>query len=691
MTDYQTMMTRTTTTSNDPHLSSSIAGCFFLTQSRLSTHLSLLTRHPHDYGQALDAILGHSTSDSGGDMVSTLSSATKARVVAALQMTGHHQLVDRFLPHCTVVELAKAAQILDRPRLIHQLERRIAAIEQAHPHLQEQHEEEERQQDHSKAKRRATARHSKRRGHHGRGRKGAMELDDNDKMDCSPTVKRRKRRIHVYRKELKHQKSLLNELCSCPNDAPEQLDPKAVQAVHELVASASLSGAFARKVRRVVQQVPSDVLEFVLLSGAVDYWKRLADVIHFRPTDFAVPFFLSAIHGSPLPEGSFFHGMQQLAHVPDDTLVEHFTNLAASYPQQLFRAFNFLRTEPRLLRNPEIARLLAHKIPVTTALWYLEELAQSSSKLVPSILGQRLQEETDWMDDQSSKVTNSFGKLLERIWTFRTLGFSSVAQQLLPAAEKRLQALRDTWASEWEEEEEGLTVILGDKSHSMDSAIRAATILAAMISTCFRGELSFFDHMYRTSPHARPTTVQQVLDICRQIRASGGTSLAAALWPYCKAKRQMDRIILVTDEEENTDYNGYSFAKLLGEYKNEVFADVELVIVCIDKGDAMFRQSLERYKIDCRRIEIDGSRPDLSKFDSLLRQIALLSCKKTTRAKLDAPPTDSDSVPPSIVHVPGQSSVDSVSMVDHPNHSVETASMADSFVVLDNDETMNCW
>ena len=687
MTDYQAMMTRTTTTSNDPHLSSSIAGCFFLTQPRLSTHLSLLTRHPHDYGQALNAILGNGSS-SGGDMVSTLSPATKARVVAALQMTGHHALVDRFLPQCTVVELAKAAQILDRPRLIHQLERRIAAIEQAHPHLQEQ----ERQQDNSKAKRRASARHSKRRGHHGRGAKGAMELDQNDKMDSSPASKRRKRRIHVYRKELKHQKSLLNELCSCPNNAPDQLDPKALQAVHELVSSASLSGAFARKVRRDIQQVPSDVLEFVLLSGAVDYWKRLADVVHFRPSDFAVPCFLSVIHGSPLPEGSFVHDMQQLAHVPDDTLVEHFTTLAAVYPQQLFRAFSFLRTQPRLLRNPEIARLLAHKIPVTTALWYLEELAQSSSKLVPSILGQRLQEETDWMDDQSSKVTNSFGKLLERIWTFRTLGFSSVAQQLVPAAEKRLQALRDTWASEREEEEEGLTVILGDKSHSMDSAIRAATILAAMISTCFRGELSFFDHTYRKSPHARPTTVQQVLDICRQIRASGGTSLAAALWPYCKAKRQMDRIILVTDEEENTDYNGYSFAKLLGEYKKEVFADVELVIVCIDKGDAMFRQSLERYKIDYRRIEIDGSRPDLSKFDSLLRQIALLSCKTTTRAKMVTPTTDSDdSVPPSIVHVPGQSSVDSVSMVDHPNHSVETASMADSFVVLDNDETMNCW
>jgi len=162
----------------------------------------------------------------------------------------------------------------------------------------------------------------------------------------------------------------------------------------------------------------------------------------------------------------------------------------------------------------------------------------------------------------------------------------------------------------------------------MTSAIQAATILAAMITTCFQGELCFFDHQHQTSPRPRPSTVSDVLQICQQIRASGGTSLAAALYPYYQSKTKIDRLVLVSDEEENSPSHGFMFAKLLRMYKDEVYDGVELIVICVNKGDEEFRRSLKRHGIECRqRLEIDGQRPDLSKFDSMLSQIALLSSR----------------------------------------------------------------
>ena len=577
-------------------MTKSLHGYFFMAKPCLHVHLHLFVTRQREYLETLKTIC-----DTG--VGANLSQPTKAHVLAVLHMTGQYKIVDEFLKHCDVVEITKAAQILDRPRRIKQLECRIANIEQAHPHLKEETQQLEKS---SPPKMIQSTK-----GYKTRGRAKRSMMETKEPLE----TKKRKRQIDFYRSELKKQLILIKGTHSSRLPCAEA---HSNTAVCEIVASASLSGAFARKVRRFAHVIKADFLEFILMSGSMEYWKTLADLVHFRPTDFALPYFLSAVHGGELPEGSFVEGMMMLCDAPDEELFDQFQALEKSHPQQLFQAFNYLRTQPRYLRSSKIAEIMATNIPVTTAISYLEELAQSSSK-VPGIVSRRLRQES-WMAE-SSKVTESFGKLLERILTFRSFRWE-VADDLMSAAERRLNALKETWA---DEDDHGLTVIFGDKSYSMESAIRAATIMAAMISTCFRGELSFFDHLFRRSPHTKPCTVKHVLDICQQIRASGATSLAAALWPFYDLKKKIDRIILVTDEQENTPCNGYMFAPLLRLYKDTVNKDVELVVICIDKGDNAFRISLDRNSIDCRRIEIDGIRPDLSKFDSMLSQIALLS------------------------------------------------------------------
>jgi hypothetical protein len=144
-----------------------------------------------------------------------------------------------------------------------------------------------------------------------------------------------------------------------------------------------------------------------------------------------------------------------------------------------------------------------------------------------------------------------------------------------------------------------------------------------MIAACFDGELSFFQGTSFPSPHPRPGTVDQVLDVCRKVKANNCTSLASALWPYYEKKTPLDRIVMVTDEGENTECHGYNFARLLQTYRREVKTDVELIIVGVGSGYGPFRSSLASCEIPFKRVEIDGSRPDLSKFDALLGQMAL--------------------------------------------------------------------
>jgi len=568
-----------------------INGVFFLAKPCLQSHLHLLSTSQADYLAALQNICKTG-------VVATLSQPTKARILAALQTCSCTTLVSGFMRHCDVVEVAKACQILDRPRKIKQLQKKIAVIENAHPHLVEEEEKNEE----SNTDKLPSGRRSK------RHKKGSA-------IECEVHRKRRARRIDALRAELKREEILLKGT----HDVG-LAEAHSNTATQEMIDSASLSGSFAKKVRCWAESLKEDFLEFIVMTGAFEYWRQLADLVHFHPNDFSLKGFLAVVHGGPLPEGSFVKRMADLTKASEASLSTKFGELAKSHPQ-VYQAFNFLRTQGKLLRNKEIVSLLASNIPLNTAVWYMEELA-ASNKDVPSIVASRLEDKA-WMD-KGTKVSESFGKLLERILTFRKMKWDGVANQLMPAAGQRLAGLRESWAGH----DEGFTVVLGDKSSSMTTAIQASTILAAMISACFPGELCFFDHQYRPSPHAKPSTVEHVLKICQQIRASGGTSLAAALYPYYEKKVKIDRIILVSDEEENTPWNGHMFAKLLRMYKDEVHDGVELIIICVDQGDSEFRRSLERNSIDCQRMEIDGIRPDLSKFDAMISQIALLSKTK---------------------------------------------------------------
>jgi hypothetical protein len=550
----------------------------------------------------------------------TIPSSVRATILVALHTTssmhkhGNGKVLDKVLLHCDVTDVVPALTRLDLNRAARQLQKKIALIEKWHPHLrdimQEQHD------------------------------------DISDAETDKKHRRRRRRKVDIYRNKLaKLQKEIQD---TCQTSSSHQHCIKSCHddtAVQEIIASApGASGALARKIRHWAKSLRSDALEFIMLSMPHRRpWKMMADIVHFSPSDFSVQYFLSDVFDGQIPTDSFVAQMRQLvaennnfqtrakARAREPVVQNQFLNLASHHPQ-VYLAYPYIRTLD-FLKTEGIYEHLAAQVPVEVVLWNMEEFYQISPAC-GAILRKRLSEIQDrshTMDSNYSKVL-SFGKLMERILTFRRLKMEGLAEDLALIAEDRLRQLKSYWCEKTADKK---VAVIGDASASMQVAIQSASIFASMVSVCLHAELSFYSHIPISSPYPKPSNVKETLHICETIHANNCTAPAAALWQYVQDKTFLDLIVHVTDEEENTRYHGYTHAELLDQYKKTVNSEVKLVIVTVGRGDRSFRQDLEKHRIDYETITIDGNRPDLTKFESMLGRFALvLGLKDATQELL---------------------------------------------------------
>eukprot|EP00934_Nitzschia_sp_Nitz4_P001915 Nitzschia sp. Nitz4//scaffold259_size27336//15697//17577//NITZ4_008192-RA/size27336-processed-gene-0.5-mRNA-1//-1//CDS//3329544507//1915//frame0 len=537
----------------------------------------------------------------------TMSSPMRARVLAALHITGQHQHVNRVLALCEITDIDRALLLLDRPRWKHQLELKIARIEASVVPVDA----------------------------------NTQTVNENDVTEDSPKARKRKQpKLNRYRNEYKKlQDTMLTgeetnhrgESCwGCHSDT----------AVMELIRSSSVSGSLARKVRHHVHRLQPDFLEFVLLHELpTRSWKRVADLVHFKPSNFTVPYFLESTFGKEVPSDTFIYKVRQLVQTTgrDENLAERFHAVATEFPQLYLMYSVFRSRKPVLLSSRGIVGDLAQHMPLETLLWYFEEL-QAKNRECVDILEHRLlraQEELclihaggQYNRDDPSGMTKvyTYGKLLERLLTFKRMSMRSLVKALQPIAAAHLEALQAEWSmASCSGGGQGKVAVFGDASSSMQMAVEAGTIFASMLSACLNGKLSFFATGLVVSPYETPRTVEETLEVCSTIRASGCTNLAAALWPYLASGEWLDTIVLVTDEGENGQTEGHHFASMLQKYKQDVNANVKLTIVCVGSGVPWFRKGLTDFGIEFSVVTIDEERPDLTKFDGLLHDIANLS------------------------------------------------------------------
>jgi len=272
--------------------------------------------------------------------------------------------------------------------------------------------------------------------------------------------------------------------------------------------------------------------------------------------------------------------------------------------------------------SDEAKGLLAESMPLDEAIWWYHELVCPKAE---AAIQRRLEADSKSVMKalKAGRQNTAYGKLMERMLFFRE-SKTAFAPQLLPHAESMLK--------EHKLNASGLRlVVAGDASGSMEVAIKSSTILGSLLSLALDANLIFFNEEVIKAP-CQPRSALDVLKIVEAVPAKGATSMAAALWPYYKNKMKFDIFILVSDEGENQKFNGYSFAELWEKYLEEINpkAQVQLVSFLRAGVRGAIKDRLNALRIEAQQHRLDPDRPDTSKFDAILGQVALV-CREHKR------------------------------------------------------------
>jgi len=132
--------------------------------------------------------------------------------------------------------------------------------------------------------------------------------------------------------------------------------------------------------------------------------------------------------------------------------------------------------------------------------------------------------------------------------------------------------------------------------------------------------LKFFN-TETVEPPCYPLTINQVIDVATNVAADGLTAPAGVLMPYYRERKPIKFFICVTDEIENLKWNNqYYFSELFLRYYEEVYPAKIVFVSFLDNpnGKGRMVRSLESLGFDVLQFRLDGSRPDLTKLDTLL-------------------------------------------------------------------------
>ncbi|CAG8626801.1 9746_t:CDS:2, partial [Ambispora gerdemannii] len=369
----------------------------------------------------------------------------------------------------------------------------------------------------------------------------------------------------------------------------------------------SLTSSFQKRIKKWVGSFTKEKLDFFILSFAKDPWKELADLAHLKASDFQASYFLPIMYGGQAPPDSSIAAYMNINS-------ENLENVLAEHPY-LAECYSYIRQKIKnneLTLNDTHKRILAKRAPLEDVLWYYEELTCSAAD----------EEIATRLNDREPLISvhgrSNYSKLMERILTFRKMQ-SSFVDQLISYADEKLSVIQIP------ESEQHRVAVFGDCSASMDVAVQVATIIGSLLSVCLKADLNFFNSVL-INPPIIPRTASEVLTVTEAIRASNATAPAASLYPYYADRKPIDIFIVVTDEEENTNCNGYRFAPLFKKYRDEIVPHAQVFFVSFLEGtnEGEMKQSLATEGItDIKQFRLDGRRPDLSKFDELLGMLAM--------------------------------------------------------------------
>ena len=368
-----------------------------------------------------------------------------------------------------------------------------------------------------------------------------------------------------------------------------------------------------------INRLSYDELELMVLQFSTNYWKKLANFLHLKDSDFN-----DGIHSWFL--SYVFSKDPKNAELSEDKLIYKCNHLNKDNIYEVVKDNNipyaYLSSDIHYykLLNDDVKKVFLDQISFEDLLKNWEDFNKPE-----------LREELIYKLENSDINDLPYGELIKRLLELHNNlnNHQELYNSLINVAQNKLD--------NYNAEINSPIVVLGDASSSMDIAIRTSTIIASILCNLFDAKL----HMFRTGDeHIEnvPKTVEEVINLSEVCKASGATAPAASLYPYLERKEVVKTFIIVTDEIENNDADGKwlnkdgsydkNFANTFKKYYDNVYpAKLVFVSFLQDNRDGHMVRELKKVMPNINenlvQFRLNKYKPDLRKLDDLLNVLAL--------------------------------------------------------------------
>jgi len=340
---------------------------------------------------------------------------------------------------------------------------------------------------------------------------------------------------------------------------------------------------------------------------------------------------------------------------PQDSIVYLCKNINSSNAEDIILKhkpdYDFIRTL-NLTLSDKAKSAIATYTPSDVLLWWLDQFIGVDSAVKTIV--------------DKSNFTLPYGVLIDKLFftrkhlTYKQVRYidsnNMVATRSEPNDGSNIFKLYDRLLSLSEERLNGYSlnlkkpvVVFGDASGSMEVAIKTSSIIMSVLRLLCDAEMNLFRDVCETI-NSPPTNVKDVITFNEVTKADRATSPASSLASYYLTGKKVNTIILVTDEEENTNSMNMRFWQMFDAYCKKINNVPDVIFISflqVGQVGQMYnemQQFYPQYKENVKQFRFDKHAPDLSKLDSILQ----------TYSKIESSVVDNNSV---IASIPIQAQV----------------------------------
>lgn len=371
-----------------------------------------------------------------------------------------------------------------------------------------------------------------------------------------------------------------------------------------------------------VKLIEPNKLEFYALMYDLSSWKKLADLMHLKSSDFSVDWFLDYAFGKEAPENSIVMICKNIKTMAPDDIEKTIIKYKPDY--------DFLRTVKVPLSDHAKSIIATYTDP-NTLLWWLEEfinvpgalssiVSKAHFELPYGVLINKLFLTRKHLSTKATRFVHPMTYIVET--TFepdKTSPTYKLYELLLNLAEEKLCTYQLNLESP--------IAIFGDGSSSMEVAIKTSSIVMSILCAICNAEMNIFRTKCEPIDNV-PKCVKDVINFNEITKAKECTNPAASLEPYYVSGKKLNTIIVITDEEENQKQCGMNFWTMFDAYCKKIKCVPRVIFISFlqvgTKGQMIedVEKRYPQYIENLKQFRFNRDDPDLSKLDSILQLLS---------------------------------------------------------------------